>query len=587
MKISKIHIENFKSIKKLDLEFPNSGILSLVGPNNAGKSNTIRAINNLLGESWINKDRMNLSDFYNRNKDLAMKIEITFDNNWKYIFDSNEKWPKYLDENGSFINQNHVPDGSKGSVKEDFPCTYLPATRTLEDNMQFHNWNLMGKIAKDFHTKALSKKEILEDKFKEIMQIMDQVDGFQNFKNDFIRFFEDMQSDSPYKLRVDFKAFTPLNYFKNINILANDKTIDDEYNIGIEELGEGNKNLILFALVRSYAKNFRNSAQGLLALEEPEIYLHPQARRHLFSIFNEIVRNSNIQIILTTHSDSFLETEKFNQIGLVSKTKEDGTTIKQLSNSEFITFCNQTGGPRGLTSEKVANHYAITSNNKINEAFFSKYLILVEGDTEECAFPIFFKKLGLNCDMKGVSIIGVDGITQIPKYWRLFYSFKIPISVVVDNDSSKSDNHHRDLISSCFNTQEIDLLADVNIYKVLNTSKVDIFDQKLIVLDDNYEKALQKDLQKYCQDNNKEYKYANFQRSAGEKFTTGDQKGYRARFIAMSIVYEYPDYTPSFILKIHDEISRNSLSSRSAIDNAPTSTEVTPPNTSLTDDLPF
>jgi hypothetical protein len=45
-----------------------------------------------------------------------------------------------------------------------------------------------------------------------------------------------MQSDSPYKLKVDFKAFSPLNYFKTINILANDSSVDEEFNIDIEEL---------------------------------------------------------------------------------------------------------------------------------------------------------------------------------------------------------------------------------------------------------------------------------------------------------------------------------------------------------------
>lgn len=54
MKILTIHIENYRSIEQLDIDFPSNGILTLVVPNNAGKSNTIRAINNVLGESWFN-----------------------------------------------------------------------------------------------------------------------------------------------------------------------------------------------------------------------------------------------------------------------------------------------------------------------------------------------------------------------------------------------------------------------------------------------------------------------------------------------------------------------------------------------------
>jgi hypothetical protein len=65
-----------------------------------------------------------------------------------------------------------------------------------------------------------------------------------------------MQSDSPYKLDMDFKAFTPNNYFKSINILATDPNVDN--NIDIEELGDGAKNLTIISLLRSYAKNFRD-----------------------------------------------------------------------------------------------------------------------------------------------------------------------------------------------------------------------------------------------------------------------------------------------------------------------------------------
>ena len=43
MKIKSFNIENFRSVKKLSLEFPENGLLALVGPNNAGKSNILKA----------------------------------------------------------------------------------------------------------------------------------------------------------------------------------------------------------------------------------------------------------------------------------------------------------------------------------------------------------------------------------------------------------------------------------------------------------------------------------------------------------------------------------------------------------------
>ncbi len=50
MKIKKIQIKNYRSIK--ELEFEPQSLCALVGENNSGKSNILNAIDLLLGESW-------------------------------------------------------------------------------------------------------------------------------------------------------------------------------------------------------------------------------------------------------------------------------------------------------------------------------------------------------------------------------------------------------------------------------------------------------------------------------------------------------------------------------------------------------
>ena len=39
MRISRVYIKNFRSIKEVEFHFPESGLMVLVGANNAGKSN--------------------------------------------------------------------------------------------------------------------------------------------------------------------------------------------------------------------------------------------------------------------------------------------------------------------------------------------------------------------------------------------------------------------------------------------------------------------------------------------------------------------------------------------------------------------
>ncbi len=121
-------------------------------------------------------------------------------------------------------------------------------------------------------------------------------------------------------MSIDFKPFTPSNYFKLCNILASDPN-QNRRDIDLDELGEGTRNLILLALLRSYAVNLRQYGEeirGILALEEPEIYLHPQAQRNLFRILREIA-STGLQVIISTHSNNFVDTEFFDSIGLVRK----------------------------------------------------------------------------------------------------------------------------------------------------------------------------------------------------------------------------------------------------------------------------
>lgn len=47
--IDRIHIENFRSVNNLDVIFDK--INALIGPNNAGKSNIMKALSIVLGES--------------------------------------------------------------------------------------------------------------------------------------------------------------------------------------------------------------------------------------------------------------------------------------------------------------------------------------------------------------------------------------------------------------------------------------------------------------------------------------------------------------------------------------------------------
>lgn len=498
MKLSKVKIRNFKSIKELDFDFPSSGILVLVGENNSGKSNIIRAIDLICGENWIGKEKLEDHDYYQRNKDLNIEISLFFDNNRSVRFSPNEsKWG--INYYSNWEQTIKMPFGT--GIKDDFPSTYLGADRTLDKHLSFYDWTLVGRIRKAFHKNVTNEiRDNLDAKFGELVSIFNTVPGFSDFKNDFSGFYKSLLPKFKTELGVDFQPFTPTNYFKTMQILGIDPESADKP-MDLSELGEGARNLILIALLKSFAKNFKTAdgvLNGILALEEPELFLHPQARRHLFSELKQIAE-SGMQVIISTHSDSFIDTEFFDEIGRVVKIEDEeneGKTYTSLitcSKEQLKAHCIATGVPEvKITLESLTEYYKTTSNIKLNEGFFARYLILVEGETEELVIPELLLNLDIDCNPMGISVIGVNGKNQIPKYWRLYSKFKIPIIVVFDNDNSPQKISSNTNIANCFGINVADITDDVNIIKILDSNTDPI--TKLVILEQDFETSFEKEL---------------------------------------------------------------------------------------------
>lgn len=546
-----IEIENYRSIKSLSFEFPESGLLVLVGANNAGKSNIIRAIDALCGDAWYGREKVEPYDYYLRDTARTIRLHLKFDDGTTATWKSGEKWPEY-----------RGPMGNKlFSFKDDFPCTYLGADRTLDKHVAFHEWTLLSKIKRHFHKRASDIEEELRQKYEEIVSLFDEVEGFRAFADGFEQCFAQLQADTPAKLSIGFKPYTPSNYFKTLQILTGDPQQGGEP-LSLDELGEGSRNTVLLALLWSYATNFKAAGQGVLALEEPELFLHPHARRHLFKALKEIAKSGH-QVVISTHSSSFVDTELFDSIGRVIKVPDDDekerrhTQLRLVSKASLVKHCVDTGVPADkVTQDNIAPFYRVTANPKLNEAFFARYLVLVEGETEELALPVFLSEMGIDCDLLGVSVLGVGGKNQIPRYWRLFSKFSLGMVVMFDNDQKKDKNSNKN-IATCMGLNETDFTTEVNTFKTLRAARTHA--SLLVVLEHDYETALRKDYAEWAQAGSGDPKAIDaFETEARELIRPeGSQsKGLIARHVARRLSETAPEFVPAFIDPIAERLAK-------------------------------
>jgi putative ATP-dependent endonuclease of the OLD family len=115
---------------------------------------------------------------------------------------------------------------------------------------------------------------------------------------------------------------------------------------------------------------------------------------------------------------------------------------------------------------------------------------LVEGDTEKLALPQYAKRINLDLDREGATIVEVGGKRNLLEFARIAASFGIPTGILYDEDSSdfKDDKHGETQYSA-----ELDALPTTSpLLKVWRLSKTYEHVLKATVGDEKYQALCQK-----------------------------------------------------------------------------------------------
>jgi hypothetical protein len=159
----------------------------------------------------------------------------------------------------------------------------------------------------------------------------------------------------------------------------------------------------------------------LLLIEEPELYLRPQAQRYLYRLLREFSVRGN-QIIYSTHSPAFLNVGRLDELVFVERLPRTGTRALQ---PEPVTPDEDF---RVLTEFDAAR----------SELFLARAAVLVEGLTEKLVLPFVFATLGFDVDRQAISIIECGGKPNLPLFARICRASGVPFVVLHDSDRRPS-----------------------------------------------------------------------------------------------------------------------------------------------------
>ena len=181
----------------------------------------------------------------------------------------------------------------------------------------------------------------------------------------------------------------------------------------------------------------------IIAFEEPEAHLHSNAQKQLYAQ----IADMKGQKIIATHSPYIAASANLSEINVIYK---DGNQVK-CGNLE----------PRNLDAEeqrklrqKVINSYG--------EMFFSKAIVLFEGETEDQALPIFAERFfGKPAFTYGINFISVGGAGQYFPFIYFCQKFNIPWYIFSDGEADtktkvekalqKALNDNTKTLASCSN----------------------------------------------------------------------------------------------------------------------------------------
>ena len=173
----------------------------------------------------------------------------------------------------------------------------------------------------------------------------------------------------------------------------------------IDSLGLGHLNMIYMALkIVEYEVNRTRELVNIMIIEEPEAHIHTHIQRTLFDKLK--VTKDYTQIITTTHSTHLAEVSEVKNINILKSKGSRSISMQPCQGLDEFGEKNLK-----LKNLKLSDCIERYLDSKRSVLFFSKGVILVEGDGEEILIPNLIKNaLGVSLDEMGIGVVNVGSV---------------------------------------------------------------------------------------------------------------------------------------------------------------------------------
>ena len=420
MRATALHIENFRGIKRLDLDLDE--ITVLIGENNTGKTAVLDALRICLRDLGPRRrvvfDALDfhLADAVSEPATAdPIRIEVTFSERaageWSdalvgrlartgvlqvdndglrhvilRVTCEYDAASRDFAQDWSFLNLDGEPlprvgERALASLQSEVSYFYLRALRDAH-----HHFGDKGPFWRPFLKDTQlpdEKKAEIESKLREVNDlVVSSHDSFERV-HDGLRRVQDVVPLAAGDV-VSVEAVPGRIFDMLANARVNRSAVDGA-KIPVERHGEGTQSLAVLMLFAAFLEAWPEGAP-IIALEEPEAHLHPSAIRAL----QRLVRGFSGQKLISTHSGDLLAETEIHQIRRLARTSDGIRSFRV---------------PYDLMSAEETRKFNYHVRQARGELLFARCWLLVEGETESWIYPAAARALDIDLHREGVRTV--------------------------------------------------------------------------------------------------------------------------------------------------------------------------------------